>query len=338
VLVYTKQFAENREKASVWGKWLLFVCAAVLTGLLTSEAAGKKQKKRAAREEVYKRKKMIPQHKMNMPAVLYFLNHDHTPDLLAAALMDLVRKGNVRQISEEKFILLHQDTDENHERILLELLFNRVGKDGSFSLEDLEQYVQREVNRATYQEEMANWLRAVKEEINRFNLYEAKPAFRWTLGIAGLSVLASSIFFIIYGLYGLMSAAIAAGLASLCLAVFYRPLSYEGLLLKEGWSRLEKGFGKMSTSEWDRISDDDKWRSLIYGVGAKKSRLADHFSQALQDAGQKPANDAMAYFLIAASFGKTEEYIHQSTASDSSAAGSFSGGGAGGGGGGSGAF
>ncbi|MFS0645383.1 DUF2207 domain-containing protein [Siminovitchia sp. 179-K 8D1 HS] len=335
-------FAENRKKTALVGKWLLFVSAALLIGLMASETVRRKQRKRAAKEEVYNRENMIPKQKLSMPAVLYFLHH-FTPELLAAALMDLVRKGYVRQVSEDQFMLLDRETEEIHEKLLLELLFEKVGGGKTFSLDDLKQYVQSEINRATYQEETRKWQDTVKKEIDRFNLYENNMPLRRTLGIAGMAVLTSSIFFIMYDLYWLMFLSMALGITSLCLAIFYRPFSYEGLLLKEEWARLENEFEQISISEWDRSGDDEKWRLLIYGVGTKKTRLADYFAQMMPKTVPAADNHSAAGFFytgpfIASSFETADEHVRQSTTSDSSGTSSFSGGGVGGGGGGSGAF
>lgn len=335
-------YAENREKTASIGKWLLFVSAALFVGLMASEAAGRKRKKRAARQEVYNREYMIPKEKLSMSAVLYFL-HYFTPELLAAALMDLVRKRYVRQVSEDRFLLVHKEAEEMHEKILLELLFEKVAGNKTFSLDDLEQYVQSEINRTHYQEETQRWQNMIKNELDRFNLYEKNASLRWTLVIAGIAVLSVSIFSIVYDLYWLMFLSMALGITSLCLAIFYRPFSYEGLLLKEEWARVEKEFEHISVSEWDRSTEDDKWRLLIYGVGTKKTHLADYFAQMMQKTVPDAANHSTTAFfytgpIIASSFGTADKHINRAAAADSTSTSSYSGGGVGGGGGGSGAF
>lgn len=338
-------FAENRKKTASVGKWFLLIFGALFIGVITSEATKSKQRKRAAKNEINSRKYMIPKQKLSMPAILYFL-YQFSPELLAAALMDLVRKGYVRQVSKDRFLLLDGEAEKAHEKILLRLLFEKVGGNKTFTLNDLEQYIQLESNHDRYEEEISRWKHAIKKEIDQSNLYENNPLLKWTLGTTGTAMLIASSFFIVYDLYGLMFQSGVLGLASLCLAIFYRPISYEGLLLKEEWNKLEKEYEQIPVSEWEHSSEDDKKRLLIYSMGTKKNRLADYFSQVIQKNETSVASystvDVFFYsgLTTASSFALADEHIMNTASADSSdtSSSTFSGGGVDGGGGGSGAF
>src|SRR5690625_7755606 len=94
------------------------------------------------------------------------------PKLLSFALLDVVRKGFVRQIDEKSFEVIRRDADYRHERHLIHWLFYKIGEDGRFSMDDLKAYSEDEKQAENYQEDFSKWMNFVKAEVDSYDLYE----------------------------------------------------------------------------------------------------------------------------------------------------------------------
>ncbi|QHA93589.1 DUF2207 domain-containing protein [Bacillus sp. N1-1] len=269
----------------------------------------------------------FPDTEMSLPATLLFTGGNLKASAIIASLLELVRKGNIKKISDEEFELLSRDTDFKHETRLIEWLFDEIADDTTFHVNDLESYVKEKKNHEKYQTSFSAWKEAVRREVKQYDLTEKARKTRWISSIAAL-VSFTSIFLLAYhGLFFWMLSVVLLFIFFLIFAIAYRPLNEKGRRIMETLTPL-----KLS-DQWKTWDEDEQVPALLYQIGAGKRKMSASFASSSQ------SNEWMIYLLLAETFQSGFEKADQHTAA--SAAGSSGGGGgtgAGGGGGGSGAF
>ncbi|QDY45819.1 DUF2207 domain-containing protein [Planococcus glaciei] len=187
----------------------------------------------------YKRKRQIrnypyeffvPKESMSIPALLYFTNSVFlSPNTISAAILELMRKGNIRQLAEDHFKLVHRKTDHDHEAVLIELLFDQIGDGREFKLSGVEQFTKNEDNHAAYNEAIAKWNKGVAQEVKAKGFYEKHTMLRWTAGILSAAFIGLAIYSGIYELFPWMAAAIMLAMAAFGIAISYAPITFEGM-------------------------------------------------------------------------------------------------------------
>ena len=307
-----------------------------------------RRKKQEAREEIRHSGSIVPVQKMSIPATISFTNGGlHTPEAIAAALLDLVRNGYVEQLTDRKFQLINRDVTYAHEKLLINLLFKKMGSGTHFKISDLEKFTKKEENHKTYRESMEAWQKAIKEEVESQKLFEKRTKLRWM--IAGLGVVLGVVVVECAMSISVWYTLIGAGLTltALLFAIFYEPKNQQGAQIIEEWRQLQEMFKNFDVDEWNRLSAEDRFRAYTYGIGIKNKHFEKHFSE-FADAERRTArrdstvvsNDYL-YFepvFISSSFHSASKNAAVSTSDSSSDSSSSSSGGTGGGGGGSGAF
>ncbi|WP_382353119.1 DUF2207 domain-containing protein [Lederbergia graminis] len=290
----------------------------------------------------------VPKTGLSMPATIQYMNNGVLDThALTAALLDLVRKGYVKENDQETFVVVNRKTDHEHEQILLTWLFDIIGKNGTFRLTDLETYTKNKNNHESYQKYFANWKKSVKREVDAKELYEKRDNTRMTVGLSSLILLPFIILFGIHELYGWMLAAIVLAGYVIVFAIIDKRKTVEGANIKAQWERFEVKFADLVPTEWNEWLDDDQKRAFIYGLGRnnhtiqKKSKtLMEHVPQYNQLNHNSGTN--MLLFLMIASSAHTHfdkaEAATMPNISTGSGGTPGAGGGVGGGGGGSGAF
>ncbi|MBU9711195.1 DUF2207 domain-containing protein [Evansella tamaricis] len=292
---------------------------------------------------------LVPQEKLSMPATIVFTNHNYfLPETVAASLLDLVRKGHVKNVEGNLFQLVNRHHLLEHEEMLVSWLFDEIGENDLFHFDDLENYTKIEANSNKYLQHQGNWQSAVKREINDADLYETKRETKLLLGTFSLVPIPFGIFCIINELFAMFFMSLALTLSFLVFAIGYRPRTWEGTKLVLEWHKFRKDFLTISGDEWQSLTEDDKMRAFIYGLGVNEKKLKNK-NESLVNAFQTPVSHqtGMAYafdpnwLLVAALASTSFKTADSNTSVDtSSSSGGISGGGAGGagGGGGSGAF
>lgn len=328
-------FAENQQTANTIGTFTLPIAGSAIAALFgTVWLRSRRQKQAAAaKQDSFS----VPEELMSLPATIHFTHSPYlTPNAMAAALLDLVRKGNVLQVSDNHFELLNRKTEFSHETALLQLLFDRVGDGHTFKAEDMENYTVDETNNNTYTESVSEWNKGVADEVKQHNFYNKHPKVRWTMAMAGLAFAAAAIYLGWYEVYGWMAASIVFAFVSFGFAAFYSTITPRGHEIRAHWKQLNKAMKNMDSSMWSGLSKDEKIRAFIYALGVddkEASNKANHFSIMEPRDSSDPsmlANPAFLTTVFIAANTNSTAHASSSTAS--------SGGGVGGGGGGSGAF
>ncbi len=297
----------------------------------------------------------VPKEKMTIPATIYYTNGGQlSGEAMAAAFLDLVRRGVVRRTAEDRFRINGPvEHLQNHEQHLLTFLFETVGQNGEFSFSDLKSYTKDEKNHPTYYKNQMQWVKAVKKEVMESGVYEKKTVFRAILGTSSVILLPFLILFPVHDLFGLFLASFLLFLIFITFAIAYRLKSLEGWTIFREWTLLKEHLKNLPEKVWQALPEDNQMLVYLYALGTKSDRFVKNEdihgyfelppSRAAEHNNFGTAGmDTMLYIgpLAVTNFHNAESTTRSTVmSSDSSSSGSFSGGGGiGGGGGGSGAF
>ncbi len=346
--------AKAKENLSSIAMITIPILIVILIALMVIGAIKKRIKKAAVEREIAEGF-FVPEQIMSLPATMVYTNglSVTTPETMAAALMDLVRKGYVIKVSDTQFKIDHiPSTAHEHEEILSSFLFYQVGRNGEFSFEDLATYTAKESNHQTYHEKELKWLQAVTAEVKNQDLYEKNKRYRWTIAAVSILLIPLIVLFAVYGLFAWFTATVILSFTALFYAIFYHPKTWIGWKVSLEWGALKQRFTELTPREWQGLSTDEQMRAYIYGIGIKNQGIIEKneelvksfqspMNNQLQKAGANGSADiaAFTYFgPIATTSFLTANQTSQSSVSSSSSSSVGGGGGTGGGGGGSGAF
>lgn len=342
------QFAADKKKTNFIGGIILGVSA--LGVVMVSLFADIRRKRfiREAKAQIASSGFFVPSYDISLPATVVFKKGAASVELMSAALLDLVRKGNVRQISDDEFELIDVNAELDHEQQLIKLLFFQIGDGERFSLPQLKAYTNEEKNYDEWSKSFAKWGELLFSERKQYDLKGPSAGIRSLFVVSTLAGITLTIFFAVYELYMLMTFAIILAVYSLLLAIFYSPRSYAGTLMLAEWQQVEDWMTDMDPNKWDVLSTDDRFRVLIYGVGIRHPELASYYEEFAKAQKQLAAHQPVSSWeysggdshvynpvFLAGSFNQAFSNVSSNAPSSSSSSG---GGGTGGGGGGSGAF
>lgn len=339
------QFAAMQDKlryigAAVFGAGLL-----VLSMISVTAYFRKRNELQRIQEELATKGFFIPDYDMSMPAILLYRNGSVSFELMAAALLDLVRKGFVKQLSEDEFELVNTEFDMPHEQKLAELLFFTIGQNEKLTLKMLKDFTKKKKNYGTFQKAYAEWKYLIQDEMRRYSLWNPRGLVMTFSILFGITGIVFSILLGVYELYIPMTMMILTTLYAFGQAIFYKPRNYAGHLLLAEWKRVEEWMAGMDPGVWDQLSLDDRFRVLVYGTGIKHPQLSAYY-EAFAHANRELElnNPASDYGKAGGSYVYNPVFISQSfsqassNVSSNAPSSSSGGGGTGGGGGGSGAF
>ncbi|WP_142829990.1 DUF2207 domain-containing protein [Planococcus soli] len=329
-------FAARQDTGSSIGNGVIPAAGAILLAMTAwawNRARKTKQQAKPADGAFF-----VPGQKMSIPATLYFTKSSIlTPAVTAAALMELVRKKRIEQLSEERFRLIDRKTEFDHEAALIELLFDKAGDGDFFETKDLENYTKNELNHASYNESITAWQQDVAAEVKQHELYGKHPLLRWTVGFIGLALFASAVFFGIMDLLPLMFFSMLVGICFIAFC-FYSPITYDGHVIRAEWKQLRAAMENLDEADWNRLTQDEKMRAFAYVLGADE-KSNNRSTQSFTNAYSESAFADFGVFYNPVLLTGIFVAANSSTSASASGTGAVSsGGGVGGGGGGSGAF
>jgi uncharacterized membrane protein YgcG len=287
----------------------------------------------------------VPKQIMSLPATIFFTNNGYLPpQAMAAGLLDLVRQGYVKKTSNDSFQLINTKSPIKHETVLMKWLFGKIGTKNTFSFDDLTAFSKNKLNHDKYRLFQAEWLQAVKQEVNSHSLFENKKTYRLLVGFSSLLLLPFLFLFPIYDLFIPFIAAFLLFFAGIVYSIAYRPKTWEGARIVYDWKQFRARFKELPQTEWEKWSEDDQMRAYIYGLGIRSKeidRKHDALIEALTSGNDDYDDNTIGFYALAFIGPDTSAKFrsaNDSTSSSSGGGGSSSSGGTGGGGGGSGAF
>ena len=342
-LAEEQKAAEARNRNAVLaGNIVIPAAFLLLLGVFWREWNLSRRKSAEARREADASGFMTPKEIISMPAAMQFMSPaiDTGPERLSAALLDLIRKGQVVQVSETRFEETDKAPEHQHEEIFRSFLFDSFGDGtGGFDLEELKRRTEDDKEAGEYSNRVAEWSGTVSRELKEAGLKESRPGISFLLALTGSILAGTAIYFGIGEAWIHLAVAIPLALAALVGAAFYRPLSEKGHLLREQWQTFTGQFKNAVADEWTSMSREDRLRGYIYAIGTKNKDIDLPFARFAKT--RQPASDpspaVFAYdpLIMNRSFAVAGEHAAYSGSATYS---SSSGGGTGGGGGGSGAF
>lgn len=345
--LYDKAAARAEMRETLDG--VSFIVVLVSTGILLLFGIVAYMRAKSRELEVERRishTSLIPKEELSMPATLYFIKGQLTSDAMAAALLDLVRKGYVSKLEDDRFQFVSSAGALEHEQVLLEFLFDEIGSGGEFSFADLKKYTKRTQNHEKYYAKMTKWQKAVQQEVKEKSLFEKNGKLRWLFAILSVALFAFGIYVLVYELFGWFFAFFGLFIAYLILALVYRPKTTDGKQITTGWRMMKERLASIPTKEWEDLSTNEQMRGYIFGIGMNDKKVISRNKELIQSF-QRPSHHTQddwfvfnSLFLIgpmaSTHFHSASERTTLSTTTSSS--GTTGGGGVGGGGGGSGAF
>ncbi|KGM46002.1 DUF2207 domain-containing protein [Neobacillus niacini] len=288
----------------------------------------------------------VPKQIMSLPATIYFTNNNYLqPQAMAAALLDLVRQRYVMKTADDQFQRIRSKSPFKHENILMELLFDKIGANQIFSLDDLTTYTKNTKNQVKYNSYQLEWKQAVKQEVDNHSLFENKTTYRSLIGFSSILLLPFLFFFLLYGLIVSFMVTLLLVITVIIYASVYRSKTREGARIAYEWRQFKAHFKDLPQTEWEKWSEDDRMRAYIYGLGISSKeidRKNDALIEALIPTGSDYVDDSSFYSILyigpytSSSFHSA--YQSSTRSSGGSDSGGGNGGGTSGGGGGSGAF
>ena len=118
----------------------------------------------------------------NVEVVDYLMNHNITPNAMSASILNLIYKKNIKveEIPSEKkkkeknyrFSLINRDKASDTEDVLLDFLFETVGKDNTFTTEELKKYASGTTTFGNFQKSYTNWQNCARKDGERQNFFE----------------------------------------------------------------------------------------------------------------------------------------------------------------------
>ena len=118
----------------------------------------------------------------NVEVVDYLMNHNITPNAMSASILNLIYKKNIKveEIPSEKkkkeknyrFSLINRDKASDTEDVLLDFLFETVGKDNTFTTEELKKYASGTTTFGNFQKSYTNWQNCARKDGERQNFCE----------------------------------------------------------------------------------------------------------------------------------------------------------------------
>lgn len=330
-------FTRNQQIVKSIGIPAIAILGALFIGFVLFAWLKASRRKRSVQSGTYEF--FVPKDSMSIPALLHFTNPTYVAaNGMSAAILDLMRKGKIRQLSEDHFALADRNTDHPHEAVLIGLLFDTIGDGQEFTLEQVEIYTKNEINHEDYNAATAEWNKEVRAEVLAHDFYEKHIGLRWAVGIMSAVFIGLAIVSGIYGLLPWMALSITLAMLALGFAIGYSPITQEGHRVRYEWRSMKTAMEQLPNEQWEQLTMDEKQRAYAYLLGSDQKtaeRKANAFTAA------EPANDVSGFAMNPILM--TAVFVSASTTTSSSASASGggiagTGGGVGGGGGGSGAF
>ncbi|TVP82441.1 MAG: DUF2207 domain-containing protein [Alkalicoccus sp.] len=288
-----------------------------------------------------------PELQLSMASTMYYVSPFVTPEMLTASLLDLVRQGHVSQEGKESFRLESREKLMEHEKILVSMLFDEMGKENVFRLTDMSEYLKNKKNYETFEANKAEWQEAVTAEKKEADLKINKLGFKIGLAAASLFPLVLGIDYLANGMVVPFILLLALFLFVSGYAAVYQPRTEKGWKLMRDWRDYKNEVARYDTNDWQTLPPEEQKIAFIYGLGLNLKSVKKMSGDMTKEFKSAPAasggyNSDIPLFMTGGLLASTQFQSSSAEAassfSASSSGGAGGGGGVGGGGGGSGGF
>lgn len=117
----------------------------------------------------------------NVEIIDYLMNKNISPNAMSASIMNMIYKKNIeveelptenKKQKKYKFILKNNDKVTDTEQILLDFLFEKIGKENSFTTTDLEKYAKSSRTCESFSKSYHEWKNCVIKDAEQEKFYE----------------------------------------------------------------------------------------------------------------------------------------------------------------------
>ncbi|WP_416150454.1 DUF2207 domain-containing protein [Salipaludibacillus sp. HK11] len=338
-------YTERREMFANIFRYAIPVIALIFLLLIGREWQRNRQRKSSS---IYQNSEVegVPELMISMPATIMNMQQMATADLLAASLLDLIRKKKIEKVSDDAFRIINREDLLEHERMLIFWLFDEIGNDEVFCFADMKTFLEKEENHEKFQIKQSEWAKAVKDELKAEKLYVDKSRFRWGLGITAFLLIPATIPLFMYDLYAPVTVMISMILFVMLFALIYQPRTEKGWKITTDWRGFKQKLSNVTIQDWKKFDQEDQMKAFIFGLGSNIKNIknmGEDLSKQLSVGNSKTQSnqsfDVSTFILVGLVFSDGFQTSTVTASSSSGSSGTIGGGtGVGGGGGGSGGF
>ncbi|WP_413376479.1 DUF2207 domain-containing protein [Alkalihalobacillus sp. 1P02AB] len=352
LMIAAEKKKESQENLFAFSSYYLPIMIAIAISLLLYAYIIKKKTINEMHVQ-YAQTKEHPKEVLSLPATIYFTNYSQLPpEAIAATLLDLVRKGAVREEKEGQFTLIQTEDLLKQEKAFVDWLFKTIGNGETFALSEMDSYSKNTKNRESFMKDYQNWIKAVKEETKVHPLIDSKSKTRIFSLIVGLSTLPLLVMFPMNGMALAFIITLFLSLYFIFFSIFYSAKTVLGEEIVYEWKQFQEQFLQTPQEQWSDWEPDKLKQAIIYNLGTKNKKFMktnDKLVETFKNQGTTTATsntlyshgDILAYAYLGAMISQTTRRSSDALNVDSSGgSSSYTGGGsgAGGSGGGNGAF
>ncbi len=235
----------------------------------------------------------------NVEVVDYLMNKNITPNALSASIMNLIYKKviKVEEIpttknkKDYKFILIDETNVNETEKYLIDFLFNKVGKDNSFTSKELHNYAKNTTTCEKFGKSYTTWKNKVINDGIKENFFEKKGK---SYAISGLFFLVAIIIVILALVFNVVMPFVFINLIFSLIFLLYTFAFFKRT--KKGnedfakWKAFKKflnDFGRFDLKELPEVILWERYMvyATIFGLASKVSKCMNVKIKELEESG-----------------------------------------------------
>ncbi len=209
----------------------------------------------------------------NVEVVDYLMHKNITNNALSASIMNLIYKKNIKleeipdlKKKEYRFILVNRDNLNETENLLVDFLFNKVGKDNAFTTAELKKYASGTKTCSSFLNTYTSWKNAVIADGEKEEFFEKKPV------VMPVVMLFAAIF--VSALAGLLNVEaifcytpIFGAIAFLVYSLIFTKKTAKGIEHYAKWTAFKNFLNDFGTFELKELPEIALWdRYLVYAT------------------------------------------------------------------------
>ncbi len=235
----------------------------------------------------------------NVEVVDYLMNKKITPNAMSASILNLIYKKVIKveeiptdkKKKEYKFTKLNEDGINETEKTLLDFLFNKIGKDNTFTTKELQNYAKSAKTCEEFNSGYKSWERQVLKdaEAQEFFLKNGKAK-----GIGSLFLVIGLLLIIITGMLSIVNPLVyiclILGIIFFVYTMVFTKKSEKGVLHYSKWKAFKnflKDFGKFDIKELPEITLWERYMvyATVFGLSLQVAKVMNVKIKELEQSG-----------------------------------------------------
>ncbi len=208
----------------------------------------------------------------NVEVIDYLMKKNITPNALSASIMNLIYKKNITfkdldgNNKEYEFTLENDNNTNETEKILLNFLFQKVGKDNKFTTKELKDYAKSTKTCNTFMNSYTKWKNAVIADGEKQEFFEKKKSsLGVVLFIVGLIITFYNYFLNVLNIVTILPLLLSIGY--FVYSLLYTKKTEKGIEHYAKWQAFKNFLDDFSTFELKELPEIILWeRYLVYAT------------------------------------------------------------------------